>query len=238
MPLGANAPTPTPTATPRQRPRPPRRLRPRPRRRPRRPRPPRQPPRQPPRRLPRPTPTPTAPLPTGTPGAVPVGTATYPIPNGAATPHHPADDSASGDIASPVRTVARAVALAPSGGTVVLRAGRYHETITIQGKALTVQNYPGEAAWLDGSETVTGWVQDGSVWRRDGWTTRFDHSPTYARGAPDLTATGMAVRQSRATPWPPIPTRSSSMARRCSRWRREARSSPARSTSTSPRPSS
>ena len=72
----------------------------------------------------------------------------------------------------------------------MLRAGRYHETITIQGKALTVQNYPGEAAWLDGSETVTGWVQDGSVWRRDGWTTRFDHSPTYTRGATDLTAPG------------------------------------------------
>jgi hypothetical protein len=30
-------------------------------------------------------------------------------------------------------------------------------------------------------------VQDGSRWRHDGWTNRFDHSPTYTKGAPDST---------------------------------------------------
>ena len=129
-------------------------------------------------------PAPPAPA-TGSPGAAPVGTTSYPAPSGAIYVSPSGNDAASGAVGSPVRTVARAVALAPSGGTVVLRAGRYHETVTIQGKALTVQSYPNEAAWLDGSESVTGWVQDGSAWRRDGWTTRFDHSPTYTRGAPD-----------------------------------------------------
>jgi hypothetical protein len=32
---------------------------------------------------------------------------------------------------------------------------------------------PGQAAWLDGSDVVTGWVRDGDVWRRDNWTTVF-----------------------------------------------------------------
>ena len=41
--------------------------------------------------------------------------------------------------------------------------------------------------WLDGSSQVTGWVSSGSAWRVDGWTTRFDHSPTYTQGAPDST---------------------------------------------------
>ncbi len=136
------------------------------------------------------TPPPIVPNPpstTGSPGAATVGTAAYPLPAGAVYVSPTGNDTAPGSAAAPVRTIARAVSVAPAGGTVVLRAGRYHETVTISGKTLTVQNYPGEAAWLDGSEPVTGWVQDGSTWRHDGWSTRFDHSPTYTRGAPDST---------------------------------------------------
>lgn len=119
-------------------------------------------------------------------GSARVGSASYPAPAAAVYAAPWGSDSAPGTSAAPVRTVARAVALAPSSGTVVLRAGSYQEYLVLT-KTVTIQNAPGEEVWLDGSAPVTGWVKDGSRWRRDGWTTRFDHSPTYTRGAPDST---------------------------------------------------
>ena len=97
------------------------------------------------------------------------------------------NDSNSGTQAAPFRTIAKAVSAAPSGATIVIRGGIYRETVKIYNKTLTVQNYPNEAVWMDGSTPLTGWVSDGSLWRKDGWTTRFDHSPTYTQGAPDNT---------------------------------------------------
>ena len=120
-------------------------------------------------------------------GALTVGRAAYPAPADAVYVATTGNDSSSGSVGAPVRTVNHAIDLASSGGTIVLRAGTYHESVVVEGKRVTIQNYPNEAAWLDGSEAVTGWVQDGQTWRKDGWTTRFDHSPTYSRGAPDNT---------------------------------------------------
>ena len=68
----------------------------------------------------------------------------------------------------------------------MLRAGSYHESVVIpDGKRLTLQSWPNEAAWLDGSSAVTGWAASGGRWVQDGWTVEFDASPTYTRGAPD-----------------------------------------------------
>ena len=78
------------------------------------------------------------------------------------------------------------MATAASGATVVLRAGTYDESVTIpKGKRLTLQSYPREAVWFDGSREVTGWAADGSAWRVSGWTAQLDHSPTYTKGAAD-----------------------------------------------------
>lgn len=120
-------------------------------------------------------------------GADSVGSASYIPASGAVFAAPWGSDAASGSAAAPVRTVTRAVALAPSSGTVVLRGGTYHEQVTLT-KTVTIQNSPGEVVWMDGSKVVDGWVKDGSRWRHDGWTTRFDHSPTYTRGAPDSTS--------------------------------------------------
>ncbi len=79
--------------------------------------------------------------------------------------------------------------LAPAGATVVVRKGVYRETVTIS-KKLTLQNYPKEEVWLDGSKKVTGWVADGKTWRKSGWKKRFDSSPTFTKGAKDNTAAG------------------------------------------------
>ncbi|HRW18429.1 MAG TPA: right-handed parallel beta-helix repeat-containing protein [Dermatophilaceae bacterium] len=130
---------------------------------------------------PPPSPTPAA----GSAGSLPVGGASYALPAAGIYVAPWGSDAAAGSSSSPVRSLARAVALVPSGGTVVLRAGTYHERDVVVAKPMTIQAYPSEAVWLDGSETVTGWVADGAGWRRDGWTVRFDSSPTYTQGAPD-----------------------------------------------------
>ncbi len=137
-----------------------------------------------------PTPSPTQAAAGNGAGSASVGTTDYRVPSGAVIVAPDGSDSAPGTISAPVATVARAIAIAPAGGTVVLREGTYHESVTIPGKALTLQSYPGEAVWFDGSRTVTGFVRDGAAWRRDGWTVDLDHSPTYKRGAPDGTAAG------------------------------------------------
>lgn len=79
-------------------------------------------------------------------------------------------DTASGSISSPLRTIKAAVSKSPSGGTIVMRTGVYREELGTPSKSFTLQPYPNEEAWLDGSEIVTGWAQDGTAWRKDGWT--------------------------------------------------------------------
>lgn len=117
-----------------------------------------------------------------------LGSTTYPVPADAIVVAPGGSDTNPGTSAAPLASVGRAVAVAAPGSTIVLRAGTYHESVTIPtGRKVTIQNWPGEVVWLDGSEAVSGWVADGPRWRRDGWTVTFDHSPTYTRGAPDNT---------------------------------------------------
>lgn len=122
-------------------------------------------------------------------GSVAPGVARYPYPSGSVFVSPKGNDAASGTAGRPVRTIARGLRLAPSGGTVVLRGGTYHESVTIT-KSVTLQSYPREAVWLDGSVPISSWTKVGSVWRHQGWTPRFDASPTYTKGAPDGTAPG------------------------------------------------
>ena len=58
------------------------------------------------------------------------------------------------------------------------------------GKRVTIRSAPGEQVWLDGARTVAGWRSAGGAWFVDGWTSEFDSSPTFTRGAPDGTASG------------------------------------------------
>ena len=83
-----------------------------------------------------------------------VGAAHYPVPSGAIIVSPSGNDAAAGTTSAPLRTLAHAVASAPSGATIVLRAGSYHESVVIPpGKRLTIQAWPGEPVWLDGSST-------------------------------------------------------------------------------------
>jgi trimeric autotransporter adhesin len=109
-------------------------------------------------------------------GALAVGTASFPVPVGAIFVDGVNGTNAGvGTEDSPFRTVASAVKHAWSGQTIVIRAGTYHESVTIPpSKSLTVQNYPGEAVWFDGTRAVTAWKKVGKVWVASGWTAQFN----------------------------------------------------------------
>jgi hypothetical protein len=114
-------------------------------------------------------------------GSVPVGSATYAVPQSGQVlfVSMSGSDSASGTQASPKRTLAAAVSAASPGATIVLRAGIYMESLTVS-KSLTIQAYPNEAAWLDGSMVYSTWTGTGP------WTSALgpDWNPMNSSGYP------------------------------------------------------
>lgn len=99
-------------------------------------------------------------------GSLPVGSASYGVPDtGQVLFVSPSgSDAAAGTVSAPKATLAGAIAAASTsfGDTpvIVMRAGTYHESITIT-KRLTIQAYPGEAVWLDGSTVYSSWTGSG-----------------------------------------------------------------------------
>ncbi len=79
-------------------------------------------------------------------------------------------------MASPFRTVQKAMDTAVAGDIVYVRGGVYREQVDVQrgggtaGNPVRVQNYNGENVVIKGSEVVTGWTRhSGSVWKKTGW---------------------------------------------------------------------
>lgn len=107
-------------------------------------------------------------------GSVPVGQASYPVPANAVHVAPWGSDSNNGTAGAPMRTVGAAVWRVPWGGTLVLRGGTYHERVHI-GRPMTIQNYPGETVWFDGSIPATGWWASGSGRWTTGYSIRHDH---------------------------------------------------------------
>lgn len=119
-------------------------------------------------------------------GSAPVGRTAYRVPRGAVIVAPDGSDGAPGTPSAPLRTLAAAISRAPDGGTIVLRRGVYHESVTVpEGRRLTIQAHPGEPVWLDGSSRLASWKPSGQVWQADGWNHRFDDSPSYTKGADD-----------------------------------------------------
>lgn len=125
----------------------------------------------------------------GTQGALKLGSARYTVPADAVFVAPNGSDKNQGSARRPLQTVTAAIDAAPAGGTIVLRGGTYHQRFTVT-KKLTIQNYPGEAVWLDGSVPVTAFERQGSAWLHRGWTYEFNSSPTYTWDAPDQTRPG------------------------------------------------
>lgn len=133
------------------------------------------------------TPANPAPAPTPTPsssvGSVAVGSASYSVPAGAIYVAAKGDSSGSGTASSPYGSLATAFAKAANGATIVLRGGNYHESVELPfNRKLVVQNYPGEAVWLDGASKLTGWTQSGSTWSAP-WNYKFARTVGLSPGA-------------------------------------------------------
>ena len=116
-------------------------------------------------------------IPTGTysaNGTVGIVDTNYPIPAGAHFVATTGSDSNSGSQTSPWKTIGHAVAASSSGSTIVIHGGTYREgSINLGGKKLTLQPYPHEQVWLNGSLVVSNWVASGSVWVSSGWNYQF-----------------------------------------------------------------
>lgn len=139
----------------------------------------------------------------------------YPIPAGAIFMDDTGNDANAGTQAAPVKSINRAVALVPSGGTIVMRAGIYrgwyHNSTntahSIVPKNVTIQNYPHEQVWFDGSDVVSsGWVSDGNGrWYRN-WSTPQFCDGKYYEAPPTNQGTGPCARADMdSSPQAPIP---------------------------------
>lgn len=116
-------------------------------------------------------------------GAAPLGTATYSIPSDAVyVAPNGSDSQGSGSQSAPFASISRAISAAPTNGTVVLRGGSYNQDVFVS-KAVTVEAYPGEVVWMDGSIPVNGWTPVGSTWVHSGWPYSFDNSASFDQGS-------------------------------------------------------
>ena len=109
----------------------------------------------------------------------------YAIPSGAIFLATNGNDGNAGTQAAPVATLNRAISLAPSGGTIVVRGGVYRDWynngsgFSVSTKSLTFQAYPHEKPWFDGTDVVASsrWASDGAGHWAMGWST-----PSFCNG--------------------------------------------------------
>lgn len=101
----------------------------------------------------------------------------YSIPSGAIFMATTGNDSNNGSQSSPVKSMSKALSIAPSGGTIVVRGGVYRDGLAGVSKSLTWQAYPGEQVWFDGTDVVGGWQPSGNTWYIDGW-----YTPEFCKG--------------------------------------------------------
>ena len=119
-------------------------------------------------------------------GSAPLGSTSYAIPAGAVfVSTSGSDGSGNGSVGSPYKTVHVALSHIANGGTIVVRGGDYNQNTLIQPilNNITIESYPGETVWFDGSIPVTGWTQSGSTWVHSGWTYQFDSSASFTTGS-------------------------------------------------------
>lgn len=97
----------------------------------------------------------------------------YPIPDGAYFVATNGKDINTGKSLDSPWPIWRACGSTPSGSTIVFRGGTYRNKKIFLTKRLTLQPYPHEQVWFKGSTPILGWIADGNIWRKDGWTYSF-----------------------------------------------------------------
>lgn len=86
----------------------------------------------------------------------------YPIPANAIYMATNGSDTNNGSLGAPVKTINRALAILPANGTIVVRGGVYRDglrssdgqTYGIANRTLTIQAYPREQVWFDGTDVI------------------------------------------------------------------------------------
>ncbi|WP_232304656.1 right-handed parallel beta-helix repeat-containing protein [Microbacterium sp. XT11] len=138
-----------------------------------------------------PAPAPDGTFPRGDAGAGAPGSSSYAVPATAVHVARGGSDVNDGSAARPLATITAALRKVPSGGTIVVHEGSYHEEVIVPPqKRVTIQPAPGEEVWLPRAQPVSGWRAESGVWVKDGWTLKLDASPTYTKGAADGTSAG------------------------------------------------
>ena len=66
------------------------------------------------------------------------------------------NDSSTGTLANPFRTIQRAASQASTGDTVDIRGGTYRETVRPAYSGVTFENYNGETVTVSGADVVSG----------------------------------------------------------------------------------
>jgi parallel beta-helix repeat protein len=98
------------------------------------------------------------------------------------------NDSNPGTLASPWRTVQRAVSLVKAGDFVNIRGGVYRESVLVWASGndknpITFQSYNGESVTITASDVVGGWsLHKGSIYKKTGW--KIDSQQVFDNGAP------------------------------------------------------
>ena len=86
------------------------------------------------------------------------------------------DATGNGSENSPYKTFAKALAVLPSGGTVVAKSGIYREPhFFVSKNNITLQAAPHAEVWLKGSDIVTNWTSHNGVWKTTGNYHNFCH---------------------------------------------------------------
>jgi hypothetical protein len=111
-------------------------------------------------------------VPSGGPSVV-VGaasTTSYAVASGAMFVATNGSDSNPGTQTAPFATLSKALSVVPSGGTVVVRGGTYHQSAATS-RTTRVTAYPGEHVVFDGARSVTDFsVHSPGVWVASGWS--------------------------------------------------------------------
>ncbi len=88
----------------------------------------------------------------------------YAIPAGSLFVANGGSDKGSGSRAAPFATIRKALTVAPTGGTVVVRGGTYRESLGAIRHTVTLQAYPHEQVWVKGSIVAEGFHADAGRW--------------------------------------------------------------------------
>ncbi|MFT3888292.1 MAG: right-handed parallel beta-helix repeat-containing protein [Arachnia sp.] len=132
----------------------------------------------------------------------------FTVPSGALFVATSGSDSNAGTSAKPFATLEKALKTVKAGGTIVVRGGTYRQGVKdpATGKnyqpkgtdyvlnlpsGVTVQNYPGETVWFDGTDVATGWTKVSATHYTKSWSTpTFCGSLYYTRSYASQTSSG------------------------------------------------